>query len=56
MTRLISIYLYLNIINIQTYIGEVLISVNPYKSLSIYNDELMLKYYNKKCFEEMPHM
>ncbi|XP_003247139.1 unconventional myosin IC [Acyrthosiphon pisum] len=41
---------------IYTCIGEVLISVNPYKSLSIYSDKLMLKYYNKNYVEEMPHI
>lgn len=40
----------------QTYIGDVLISVNPYKSLSIYNDKIMLKYYNKNYAKETPHM
>ncbi|KAL5243514.1 hypothetical protein ACI65C_010924 [Semiaphis heraclei] len=41
---------------IYTCIGEVLISVNPYKSLSIYSDKLMLEYYNKNYVEEMPHI
>ncbi|XP_027849458.2 unconventional myosin IC [Aphis gossypii] len=41
---------------IYTCIGEVLISVNPYKTLSIYSDKLMLKYYNKNYVEEIPHI
>lgn len=41
---------------LQTYIGEVLVSVNPYKPLSIYNDKLMLKFYNKNYVDEIPHM
>lgn len=40
----------------QTYIGEVLISVNPYKLLSIYDEKLMFKYCNKTHVEETPHM
>ncbi|VVC31610.1 P-loop containing nucleoside triphosphate hydrolase,Myosin head, motor domain,IQ motif, EF-hand [Cinara cedri] len=41
---------------IYTYIGEVLISVNPYKTLSICNEKLMLKYYNNNYVEDMPHI
>ncbi|XP_025411842.1 myosin-IB [Sipha flava] len=41
---------------IYTYIGEVLISVNPYKPLSEYYDKFMFKNYNKSHAEENPHI
>ncbi|CAG4982812.1 unnamed protein product [Colias eurytheme] len=41
---------------IYTYIGNVLISVNPYKSLPIYTEEKTKLYYKKAFFEAPPHV
>lgn len=40
----------------QTYIGPVLISVNPYRELNIYTQEHVKEYANKHFFETSPHM
>ncbi|KAI5635816.1 myosin head (motor domain) domain-containing protein [Phthorimaea operculella] len=39
-----------------TYIGNVLISVNPYKNLPIYTEEKEKLYYKKNFFEAPPHV
>ncbi|KAJ2949317.1 hypothetical protein O0L34_g6270 [Tuta absoluta] len=41
---------------IYTYIGNVLISVNPYKNLPIYTEEKEKLYYKKNFFEAPPHV
>ena len=41
---------------IQTYIGQVLISVNPYKELPIYSEEIIETYKRKYFFEVPPHV
>ncbi|CAK1580610.1 unnamed protein product [Parnassius mnemosyne] len=41
---------------IYTYIGNVLISVNPYKNLPIYTEDKAKLYYNKAFFEAPPHV
>ncbi|CAH2048834.1 unnamed protein product, partial [Iphiclides podalirius] len=41
---------------IYTYIGNVLISVNPYKNLPIYTEEKARLYYKKAFFEAPPHV
>lgn len=41
---------------IYTYIGNVLISVNPYKNLPIYSEEKAKLYYKKAFFEAPPHV
>lgn len=41
---------------IYTYIGQVLISVNPYKELGIYSQENVKAYENKHFFETAPHI
>ncbi|XP_028159823.1 unconventional myosin IC isoform X1 [Ostrinia furnacalis] len=41
---------------IYTYIGNVLISVNPYKNLPIYTEEKIKLYYKKAFFEAPPHV
>lgn len=46
--KLIAIYL-------QTYIGQVLISVNPYKELPIYSEDDVMAYRQKYFFENPPH-
>ncbi|CAK9015068.1 Myosin IE heavy chain, partial [Durusdinium trenchii] len=41
---------------IYTYIGEVLIAVNPYKSISgLYGSSVMKKYVGKKAYQNNPH-
>ncbi|CAF0868028.1 unnamed protein product [Brachionus calyciflorus] len=41
---------------IYTFIGPVLISVNPYKHLGIFNDEFKREYKNTNLFELPPHI
>ncbi|XP_017887268.1 myosin-IB [Ceratina calcarata] len=41
---------------IYTYIGQVLISVNPYKKLPIYNTETIQYYQGRNFFEAPPHI
>lgn len=40
----------------QTYIGNVVISVNPYQSLPIYTPEKVEEYHNCSFFAVKPHM
>jgi len=41
---------------LQTYIGPVLVSVNPYKELGIYTDEIMDTYKAEDFYELPPHV
>lgn len=41
---------------IYTYIGQVLVSVNPYKKLPIYNPETIQYYHGRNFFEAPPHI
>jgi myosin-1 len=41
---------------LQTYIGPVLISVNPYRELDIYSPKYVDKYRNVNFFEVPPHV
>lgn len=41
---------------LQTYIGNVVISVNPYQSLPIYTPEKVEEYHNCSFFAVKPHM
>lgn len=40
----------------QTYIGSVLVSVNPYKDLEIYTKNHMVRYRGVNFYEVSPHM
>lgn len=40
----------------QTYIGTVVVSVNPYKALPIYNQDVIDKYRGENLYELPPHM
>eukprot|EP01091_Cochliopodium_minus_P002670 TRINITY_DN1251_c0_g1_i2.p1 TRINITY_DN1251_c0_g1~~TRINITY_DN1251_c0_g1_i2.p1 ORF type:complete len:527 (-),score=175.60 TRINITY_DN1251_c0_g1_i2:1721-3274(-) len=42
--------------SIYTYIGEVLISMNPYKQLQIYGQKVINDYVSKKIYENPPHV
>ncbi|KAJ3489600.1 hypothetical protein NLI96_g2030 [Meripilus lineatus] len=42
--------------DIYTYIGSVLISVNPFKDLGIYSDEVLQRYKGKNRLEVPPHV
>ena len=41
---------------LQTYIGKVVISINPYEKLTIYTDDYVAQYRSRNMFELPPHM
>ncbi|CAG9773885.1 unnamed protein product [Ceutorhynchus assimilis] len=41
---------------IYTYIGEVCVSVNPYRSMNIYDQSYVSKYKGRELFENPPHI
>ena len=41
---------------IYTYIGEVVVSINPYKSLDIYSQKWIEDYKGKEFYERAPHI
>ena len=45
-----------NALLFQTYTGSILVAVNPYKLLNIYNIEYIRQYSNKKIGELPPHI
>lgn len=53
---LCKLKLWITFISLQTYIGQVLISVNPYKQLPIYSESDIKEYRNKHFYEIPPHM
>ena len=40
----------------QTYIGNVVVSVNPYRSLPLYTQELISEYRSRNIYELPPHV
>ena len=40
----------------QTYIGNVVVSVNPYKPVSLYTHDIIDEYRNRNMYELPPHM
>ena len=41
---------------LQTYTGSILVALNPYKVLPIYDQEHIYRYTNKRVGEEPPHI
>ncbi len=41
---------------LQTYIGQVLVSVNPFKNLPIYTPQVIQEYQKTHFFDAPPHM
>lgn len=52
----IAYYYCFDVCIIQTYIGSVVVSVNPYKQLGIYGADVMEEYRGVNFFEMPPHM
>ena len=43
-------------LSLQTYIGPVVVSVNPYRLLSIYTPDYIEEYTSRNMYELPPHM
>lgn len=55
MTRFLALPFFF-LLPLQTYIGTLLVSVNPYKELDIYSKKQMDTYMGVNFFELPPHM
>lgn len=41
---------------IYTYIGEVVVSVNPYRAMNVYGREVVEQYRGRELYERPPHL
>lgn len=46
----------IGVIPLQTYIGPVVVSINPYRKIDIYTPEHIEEYRSRNIFEMPPHM
>lgn len=51
-----GMYVIMFCVGVQTYIGSVVVSVNPYRQLGIYGPEIMEEYKGVNFYEMPPHM
>ena len=42
--------------NLQTYIGDVVVSINPYRKFNLYTPERIAEYRSRNIYELPPHM
>ena len=46
----------ISLLQIYTNIGEVVVSVNPYRYVDIYNDDYVEEYRGREVYERPPHI
>lgn len=56
MIRRMHYIILLSLIHVQTYIGPVVVSINPYRPLQIYTQEFIDEYRSRIMYEMPPHM
>ena len=43
-------------VSLQTYIGNVVVSINPYRKFNLYTPEVIAEYRSRNIYELPPHM